>query len=117
MASRPAAYRILRKRRAELADAAVVDATDIFPVDSVLGHRVRQTRTGQRYPEVLVRWKGGGPEDETWERLDQFVATDLLQEYFTQHAVPEENLDSWPVHKEPALKVVGTKRSKKRKRA
>ena len=47
---------------------AQLPTTDTYVVEKILQHRVRRGRR-----EWLVRWRGFGPEGDTWEPASSFV--------------------------------------------
>lgn len=52
---------------------------DIYEVDELLDHRVRNQR------EFLVRWKGFGPEADSWERESNIFCPKTLNAYLKKH--------------------------------
>ena len=55
------------------------DTTE-YKVEAVVGHRMRGRK--QEVREYKVRWKGFGPDDDTWQTLEALgEAEDLVMHY------------------------------------
>jgi hypothetical protein len=52
---------------------------DIFEVEEILEHR----RHGPRL-EYKLRWRGFGPEDDTWEPESNIQAPELIEAYWNK---------------------------------
>ena len=61
----------------------------IFQVGEILGER----KTGKRGLEFLVRWKGFGKAEDSWEKATQLKDAKLAIDDFRQKAVNIEFLD------------------------
>jgi len=107
-----AASRIVRQRKEGVEDAILYDKEGVFPVQKILQHRVRLTPTGQRHPELLVRWEGQGPEQDSWETLDRFMGLSVIEDYCAKWGLDPTNTRYWEVYREKPL----TTRKKKRKK-
>ena len=63
-------------------------APDEWVVESVDGHRMSK----QGEPEFLIRWRGYGPDERTWEPMAHLLNT-VLGEYFEQKGLtPREKM-------------------------
>lgn len=57
------------------------DKGDIYEIDELIDHRIRNER------EFLVRWKGFGSEEDSWERECNILCSKTLNEYLKKHKV------------------------------
>jgi len=71
-----------RKRREE-----IIGAGKIFSVERILDVRVRPPkRMGDDYRrDFLVRWEGYNSSQDTWEPEDNFLRSNMIQEFETKH--------------------------------
>jgi hypothetical protein len=62
----------------------VVDGEEEWHVEAILGHKV--IKEGRKDPtyDFLVRWKGYGPTDDTWEPQENVENTVAMEEYRTK---------------------------------
>ena len=68
-------------RRRDTPLPQLVDGEEEWEVEAILSHRDK--RTGRQY---LIRWKGFGPEEDTWEPEAHIVHSgDLLRAYLSTH--------------------------------
>jgi hypothetical protein len=71
---------ILRKKRCH-PKAIIVDGEPEWEVESILDKQVRRAGRGWS-TKYLVRWKGWGPEHDSWELLRNLHnAKELVEEY------------------------------------
>lgn len=52
---------------------------EIFEVEEILDERTRRGKS-----EFLIKWKGYGPEDNTWEREENILCVDMIKEFREQ---------------------------------
>ena len=57
------------------------DGEEYFLLDRVLDHRIKKKGRGQ-VREYLVKWKGYGPEHNSWEPESSLIETTHLKDYW-----------------------------------
>ena len=67
----------------------------MWEVERILDHR--ETRQGTKY---LVKWKGFGPEENTWEPIIHFGNSEPIQDYHRQNNQPRRSQDLRPPPRE-----------------
>ncbi|KAF8623471.1 hypothetical protein AX15_006255 [Amanita polypyramis BW_CC] len=63
--------------------------SDEYEVEAILKARVEKKRGKQLIMKFCVRWKGYGPEDDTWEPVESFEGSEGIIERFWERANSE----------------------------
>jgi hypothetical protein len=62
-----------------------------YEIDHIVGYRIKAK---DDTIEFLVRWKGYGPNDDTWESFDMFAhdAPDIVKKYLVEEVFKKNDL-------------------------
>ncbi len=68
----------------------LIEGEEHYEVEKVLNSRQRNVRGRQgelsrRVTDYFVKWKGYGPESNSWVREDDMNTDELIEEFLTEH--------------------------------
>ncbi len=68
----------------------LINSAEHYEVDKVLHSRERKVRGKAREPwhwvtDYFIKWKGYGPESNSWVREDNMDAEELINKYLAKH--------------------------------
>ncbi len=89
----------------------LIDGFEHYKVEKVLDSRRHKVRGKAREPwcsvtDYFVKWKGYGPESNSWVREDNMDANELIEEFLTKHIdmVINKAPEDWHFYIDPFTK-------------
>ncbi len=85
----------------------LIDGEEHYEIEKVLDSRERKVRgrTGEPWrwtTDYFVKWKGYGPESNTWVRENDMDADELIDDYLAEHVdMVSGKKEDWEYHTDP----------------
>ncbi len=85
----------------------LIEGEEHYEVKKVLNSRQRNMRgrrgePSRRATDYFVKWKGYGPESNSWVREDDMDAKELIDEYLAEHVdMVNSKKEDWEYHTDP----------------
>ncbi len=85
----------------------LIDSEEHYEIEKVLDSREHKVRGKAGEPwrwttDYFVKWKGYGPESNTWVREDDMDADELIDNYLAEHVdMVNGKKEDWEYHTDP----------------
>ncbi len=85
----------------------LIEGEEHYKVEKVLNNRQRNVRgrrgePARRVTDYFIKWKGYGPESNSWVREDDMDADELIDNYLAEHVdMVNDEKEDWEYHTDP----------------